>query len=67
MQLAVIIVKFLQGAKIIAHLFFCVQHAAVIPGIPTYWNAWNYCSVLHAKIACNTCTRNHGISGKRIA
>jgi len=29
---------------------------------PTWWKACNYCSVLHAKIACNNCTWNHGFS-----
>jgi len=37
-----------------------MQHAAVIAGIPTFWNAsCNYCSALHPKIACNNCTWNH--------
>lgn len=29
---------------------------------PTCWKACNYCSVLHAKIACNNCTWNHGLN-----
>jgi len=29
---------------------------------PTCWKACNYCSVLHAKIACNNCTWNHGLT-----
>jgi len=49
MQQVAIIVKFLRGAKNIAQLFFCVQHAA-IAGIFTCWNAYNYCSTLHAKL-----------------
>jgi len=27
---------------------------------PTCWKACNFCSILHAKIACNNCTWNHG-------
>jgi len=29
---------------------------------PTCWKACNYCSVLHAKIACNNCTWNHALT-----
>ena len=69
-------VQFLQGAKFITELFqtwfrvqlfhvFCMQHAAILAGFPT-WRACNLCSVLHAKIACNDCTWNHGINWTKL-
>jgi len=49
-QHAAIIVQFLQGAKIITQLFFCLQQAAIIAGIQTY----DYCILFHAIIAHET-------------
>jgi len=41
---------------------YCMQHAAIVAGFPTWRKACNYCSVLHAIIGCNNCTWNHGIT-----
>jgi len=42
---------FCSYAVVLGMYNYCVQHAAIIAGIPTCRNACHYCSMLDAKIA----------------